>query len=124
MSAERGARSGGGSAEDKSQTEAAIVPHGGDVYSVLCFDKIRPSAEKIKRKSRPVRALWHAMNSRTRVCGAQDYDFVLVAGIWRFRRLYAVVVVKQAIKNGSRHTTSDFDNGTGSGLQKVRYDSW
>ena len=38
MSAERGARSGGGAAEDKSQTEAVIVPHGGDMYSVLCFD--------------------------------------------------------------------------------------
>lgn len=37
MSAESGVRSGGGAAEDKSQTEAVIVPHGGDVYSVLCF---------------------------------------------------------------------------------------
>ena len=94
MSAERGARPGGGSAEDKSQTEAAIVPQGGDVYSVLCFDEIRLSAEDIKRKSRPVLALWHARNSRTRVCGAQGCDFVLVAGTWRFRRLYAVVINK------------------------------
>jgi hypothetical protein len=50
MSAERGVRPGGGAAEDKSQTEAAIVPQGGDVYSVLCFDEIRPTTENIKRK--------------------------------------------------------------------------
>ena len=37
MSAERGARPGGGAAEDKSQTEAVIVPQGGDMYSALCF---------------------------------------------------------------------------------------
>jgi hypothetical protein len=38
MSAERGARPGGGSAEDKSQTAAVIVPQGGDVYRALCWD--------------------------------------------------------------------------------------
>jgi hypothetical protein len=38
MSAERGARPGGGKGEDRSQTAAVIVPHGGDVYSSLCWD--------------------------------------------------------------------------------------
>ena len=38
ISAERGARPGGGEEDDKSQTEAVIVPHGGDMYNVLCFD--------------------------------------------------------------------------------------
>ncbi len=39
MSADRGARSGGGEAEDKSQTEAVIAPQCGEVYNVLCFDE-------------------------------------------------------------------------------------
>jgi hypothetical protein len=38
MSAEHGARPGGGSAEERSQTEAVIVPQGGDVYRGLCWD--------------------------------------------------------------------------------------
>lgn len=38
MSAERGARPGGGSTEDRSQTAAEIVPHGGDTYRALCWD--------------------------------------------------------------------------------------
>ena len=41
ISAERGARLGGGEEDDKSQTEAVIVPQGGDVYNVLCFDELK-----------------------------------------------------------------------------------
>jgi hypothetical protein len=37
MSAERGARPGGGEADDKSQTAAVIVPQGGDVYRTFCL---------------------------------------------------------------------------------------
>ncbi len=40
ISAEQGVRPGGSEAEDKSQTEAFIVPQGGDVYSALCFGEI------------------------------------------------------------------------------------
>jgi len=36
MSAERGARPGGGVVDDKSHTAAVIAPQGGDVYSAFC----------------------------------------------------------------------------------------
>jgi hypothetical protein len=38
MSAERGARPGGGEADDKSQTAAEIAPQGGDVYRAFCYN--------------------------------------------------------------------------------------
>jgi hypothetical protein len=37
MSAERGAKLGGGEADDRSQTAAVISPHGGDVYRSFCW---------------------------------------------------------------------------------------
>ena len=42
---------------------------------------------KKERRSPPERALWHAKNNRMHVYGVRDCDFVLGAGIWRFRRL-------------------------------------
>jgi hypothetical protein len=50
MSAEHGARSGGGDVDDKSQTAAVIAPQGGDVYRSFCWINNRLVRRKGKKQ--------------------------------------------------------------------------
>ena len=61
MSAERGARPGGGEADDKSQTSAVIVPQGGDVYKAFCW--INRLVRRGEKQQERLKSTWTSLTA-------------------------------------------------------------
>jgi hypothetical protein len=60
MSADCGARPGGGEADDKSQTAAVIAPQGGDVYKAFCWIN---RLVRRKKKQQRLKSTWTSLTA-------------------------------------------------------------